>query len=73
MSRAAVRLFIELSALRKPDLYGSVWTIWLFPTAFGSAMRVWLLPIAPIGVLLYFAIFPQHLYALFLWAGQHMR
>lgn len=35
-------------------------------------MRDWLLPIAPIAALLYFAIYPQHLYALFLWAGRYI-
>jgi hypothetical protein len=35
-------------------------------------MRDWLLPIAPIAALIYFAIYPQHLYALFIWAGRYV-
>jgi hypothetical protein len=41
-------------------------------TAQDEPMRDWLLPIAPIATLLYFAIYPQELYALFVWAGRYI-
>ena len=32
-------------------------------------MRDWILPITPVVAIIYFAIYPQHLHALFIWAG----
>jgi len=38
----------------------------------GSPMRDWLLPMAPVAALLYFAIYPEQLYALFNWATRYV-
>jgi len=35
-------------------------------------MRDWILPITPIVAIIYFAIYPQDLYALFIWAGRYI-
>ena len=35
-------------------------------------MRDWIVLAAPVAVTIYFAIYPQQLYALFIWALRHM-
>lgn len=35
-------------------------------------MRDWLLPMTPVAVIIYFALYPGELYALFIWASRYI-